>query len=141
MITIRKLAIECEYSESVGFQITGSVRALTEFAEILEVLQEGVYELASSCLRAVSFEASIDQLILKCGQGRVKVDKEGLSIVISGDPGLVLVLAGNIRDFALEGLSSEEGSHMHVEYYEGHIFLDSTAEPVIVFVRLDVGYL
>lgn len=138
MIFYSKLAVECCYSESVGFQFTGSTRALTEFAEILEALQEGVYELTSRCSGTRSpepCEIFIGQLVLARALGRVRIEKVGLSVRISGNPDLIRILAENIRDFALDELRSEGDGHTHIEYYAEHFFLDRGAEPIIVVCK------
>jgi hypothetical protein len=75
-------------------------------------------------------------LSLECVGGPVRISRSAEQIVIAGSPEFLRILARNI-DF-LADQQDTVGSippHLHIEYFEGHAFLDKKSTPLVVTKR------
>ncbi len=104
----------------------------------LQGTPDALRELASCLRSAGSLETCIDanaigegapqRVCVRVTKGMVRIYRLAAVLCIGGSPERLEILAGNVDTIA----SSGPGNHIHVEHYEGHPYLGSTSEPLVI---------
>ena len=79
------------------------------------------------------YSGCCNSVTLERAAGRVRVSRAAEQLIIAGSPELLEILAGNIE--FLVDQKEQTGSipsHVHIEYYEGHPYLDRESTPLTV---------
>jgi hypothetical protein len=137
-IRSKGLAVIASYASSGQIEVTGSARALLEFAEALvtpEPLTERTLTVPS--VRTPSpYDGFLQKTRVERNEDKVLITKEEDMLKISGSPQNLRYLAENIRWFASTEndpeLSNSSRSHLHVEYHPDHFYLAPASDALIV---------
>jgi hypothetical protein len=80
------------------------------------------------------YSRMLSSLAVARTDGPVVIERREAVLHIRGGAAQLDVLAANIQDFAAE--EGDAGSHLHIEYFPGHGYLDETSEALVVqFLR------
>ena len=118
-------------------EIAGTVRGLASLAQSLRSLKKKtVLSLPELSLDEVKpYDSSITAIELQLSEGKVKIVREDNVLLISGTPEHMAAFADNIlflvEQVSREG-SEEVSSHSHIEFYEGHLWLASDSQPIVI---------
>ncbi len=86
---------------------------------------------AAKGIEPAPFEGFLRHLEIRPSNGRIKIAREGKVLTIDGAPEWLQILAENIASlWLLRPPTARE--HLHIEFYDGHPFLDRDALPLTV---------
>jgi hypothetical protein len=129
-VTIRRLDVAVS-AGPVGLEvcITGTAEALASLSSL--VRSGGVESLGRSRQRASPrpYDRWLETIEVRTTESLVRVMAEGATLVLEGDHPSRGLLAGNLHRFA-GGRSEEE--HLHIEWYEGHRFVEAGSLSLVV---------
>jgi hypothetical protein len=125
------------YSAAGGVELRGASRALMAFAELLASdALPGAYRLeVPPGASPAPYDLFLTAVRVERGEGATQVGLEERTLLISGARETLGLLAENIEWLAGQpggGADTSVAPHLHVEYYPGHPFLSSDAEPLVV---------
>jgi|GEM_PF-1840242 len=123
------------YAEEGGIELVGPKAALSTFSELIESeslpIQITLY--VPKNISPKPYDLFLTNVQILDTDNAVVVNREGSSLIISGSADNLSMLANSI--FQLVDRDNVPGNiqpHSHIEYYEGHFYLDSTALPLVV---------
>jgi len=128
----------CRYSNRGELELEGDSSGLLAICRILRPTEIGTLKISLDKADYRPYDGLLDNLLVISARGQpVKIFRESYSLRIVGDAYTLDLLAQNI-EFLLSHPRDADGtgSHLHVEYYEGHPWLDSSSEPLVVSLIL-----
>lgn len=121
------------YSFRGELEFEGSISGLTALATLLRRTNEikiVTLQVPSCPVDVEPYDGFISTIQLQRAEGKVKIHREGDAIVIVGASDRINLLADNISLLIEDGERGAE--HCHIEYYEGHPWLDGKTQPLVI---------
>lgn len=126
------------YSASGEIEIRGDKQALLSWAESLADNHNASISLVVPQAPANPYDSFLVAMYILRADEAVRIKLNGETLVISGSQEKLKLLADNIKWLAVCENSVESGqieNHLHVEYYQGHFFLDPKSDSLIIVLQ------
>jgi hypothetical protein len=117
------------YTSSDDLVIEGTNKGL---AVLAQCLRKGPckLQLHAPPARPEPYEGFLDSIVVREADSLVTVSREGAALIVSGSPAKLRDVAEAIESLATN--SPEQISELHLDYYDGHMFLSSSSISLIV---------
>jgi len=122
------------YSLENDFEIRGTIEALAALAELLVANKAGrlIIELIKPQQPAHPYFGFIEKVLIQNEPHKVVVSRRGDTLVITGDDESLSSFAKTIKWLATH--TSNTNSHLHVDFYPEHPYLEPSSSPLVVSV-------
>ncbi|HMS86001.1 MAG TPA: hypothetical protein PKD12_20365 [Nitrospira sp.] len=127
------------YSLRGEVEIEGTVDGLTVLSQSLRTNTQEIKLplriLSTEDVRPYDWSISSIELQLSQGKVKIKIYREGDSLVISGALKYMAALADDVDFLVNQGLTNETQGvqhHSHIEFYEGHFWLDPESQAIVI---------
>jgi hypothetical protein len=133
------LAVVARYDRHGGIEIAGDSEDLLRLSDLIFSEEpEAVFSLrVPQTGDAAPYDGFLSSIKVSTGDQKVRIVRYGDSIHVVGSRTALISFSRSIRAVAekAETPESRELIHIHVEFYEGHPFLESGSEPLTVALR------
>lgn len=133
------LAVVARYDRQGGIEIAGGPDDLRHLADLLlSERPEAVFKLTvPQAGEAAPFDGFVSSMSVETANQKVRITRRGDSICVAGSGAALTSLARSIEFVANGTEANRDGNaaHIHIEFYEGHPFLQSDSEPLTVALR------
>lgn len=129
-----KLEVVGVYSNEGEVELRGTIQGLQQLAELIAFAPAPVSRaFALPGTSAFPYDGFLARVsIEEADRGAMKIWQDHDSLHISGSPESRKLLSANLN--WLTSQTSDVSSHLHLEPYEGHVFLDFSSQPVVVIL-------